>query len=138
MVVTWYTLHYFTDITYKTVKQSHLEKLQIKQNINKQMFQVFFIFSDWTLIEQIIAFSTHSVLGGNKFSKNYTWRFEWRTRAWVKLHRFNEFSRDLNTINWKFFPTYVGIYKSEKIGNVFWSDKTLRSLKKYERMYLWG
>ena len=34
------------DIIYKTVKPSHLEKLQIKQNMNNLMFQVIFIFSD--------------------------------------------------------------------------------------------
>ena len=35
-----------TNIIYKTEKPSHLEKLQIIQNINKLMFQVMFIFSD--------------------------------------------------------------------------------------------
>ena len=38
--------HYLIDIIHKTVKPSHLEKLQIIQNINKLMFQVIFIFSD--------------------------------------------------------------------------------------------
>ena len=38
--------HYLIDIIYKTVKPSHLEKLQIIQNVNKLMFQVIFIFSD--------------------------------------------------------------------------------------------
>ena len=40
------TPHYLIDIIHKTVKLSHLEKLQIIQNINKPMFQVIFIFSD--------------------------------------------------------------------------------------------
>ena len=40
------TPHYLIDIIHKTVKLSHLEKLQIIQNINKLMFQVIFIFSD--------------------------------------------------------------------------------------------
>ena len=34
------------DIIYKTVKPSHLEKLQIIKNINNLMFQVIFIFSE--------------------------------------------------------------------------------------------
>ena len=38
--------HYLIDIIHKTVKPSHLEKLQIIQNINNLMFQVIFIFSD--------------------------------------------------------------------------------------------
>ena len=50
--------HYMIDNIYKTVKPSHLEKLEIKQNINNLMFQVLYIFSDWILIKQIIAFST--------------------------------------------------------------------------------
>ena len=54
--------HYLIDIIYKTVKPSHLEKLQIIQNVNKLMFQVIFIFSDWILTDQIIASSTPSVL----------------------------------------------------------------------------
>ena len=31
---------------YETVKLSHLEKLQITQNLKKLMFQVIYIFSD--------------------------------------------------------------------------------------------
>ena len=53
-----------TNIIYKTEKPSHLEKLQIIQNINKLMFQVMFIFSDWILIKQIIL-----VLGETEFQK---------------------------------------------------------------------
>ena len=34
------------DIIHKAVKPSHLEKLQIIQNITDLMFQVIFIFSD--------------------------------------------------------------------------------------------
>ena len=37
---------YMTDIIYKTVKPSHLKKLQTIQNMKNQMFQVIFIFSD--------------------------------------------------------------------------------------------
>ena len=57
------------DIIYKTVKPSHLEKLQIMQNVNKLMFQVNFILSDWILIGQILASSTPSVLGETDFQK---------------------------------------------------------------------
>ena len=59
--------HYLIDIIHKTVKPSHLEKLQIIQNINKLMFQVNFIFSDWILIKQIIVSSTPFVLGETDF-----------------------------------------------------------------------
>ena len=38
--------YYIIDIIYKTVKLSHLKKLQITQNIKNLMFQVIFIFSD--------------------------------------------------------------------------------------------
>ena len=51
------------DITYKTVKSSHLEKLQTLENVNNLMFQVIFIFSDLILIKQIIVFSTPFCLG---------------------------------------------------------------------------
>ena len=34
------------DIIYKTVKPTHLEKLQIIQNVNNLIFQVIFTFSD--------------------------------------------------------------------------------------------
>ena len=61
--------HYLIDIIHKTVKQSHLEKLQIMQNINKLMLQVIFIFSDWILIKQIIVSSTPFVMGEIDFQK---------------------------------------------------------------------
>ena len=108
---------YLIDITRKTVKPSHLEKLQIIQNINKLMFQVIFIFSDRILIKQIIISSTPFVLGETDFQKS----FEWRTGAWVKIYRFNAFARNMNTINWKHFPTHRGIYKLDKnIQQAFW------------------
>ena len=61
--------HYLIDIIHKTVKPSHLEKLQIIQNINKLMFQVIFVFSDWILIEHIIVSSTPFVLAETDFRK---------------------------------------------------------------------
>ena len=57
------TLFDLIDIIYKTGKLPHLEKLQIIQNVNKLMFQAIFIFSDWILIEHIIASSSRSVCG---------------------------------------------------------------------------
>ena len=38
--------YYMIDNIYKSVKLSHLENLQIIQNINNLMFQVIFIFLD--------------------------------------------------------------------------------------------
>ena len=60
---------YLIDIIHKTVKQSHLEKLQIIQIINKLMFQVIFMFSDWILIKQIIVFSSPFALWEKDFQK---------------------------------------------------------------------
>ena len=64
------------------------------------MFHVIFIFSDGILIKQIIVFSTPLVLAleGNRFSKIYTWSFEWGTGSGVKMYRFNSFS-NVRTIN---------------------------------------
>ena len=64
--------HYLKNIIHKTVKPSHLEKLQIIQNIKKLMFQVNFIFSDWILIKQIIVSSDPFVLGETDFQKILT------------------------------------------------------------------
>ena len=131
--------HYLIDFIHKTVKPPHLQNLQITQNIAKLMFQVIFVFPNWILIKQITVSYTPFVLGETRRKEFFsTWSFELRTGAWVKMPRFNAFSRNVNTINWKFFPTHGGIYKSEKIPQEFWRDKTLRSLKKYERMYPWG
>ena len=70
-----------------------------------------------------IVFSTLFVLRkGNRFSKNSTCSFDWRTEAWVKMHRFNTFSRSMNIINWKNFPTHDGVYKSEKIQQALWRE----------------
>ena len=58
--------YYMIDISYKTVKQSHLKKLQIIQNINNLMSQVIFMFSDWILIKQIIVSSTFFCCWGKR------------------------------------------------------------------------
>ena len=39
------------------------------------------------------------LLGENRFSKYSAWSFEWGIGAWVKMHRFNAFSRNVNHIN---------------------------------------
>ena len=109
---------YLIDIIYKTGKPSYLEKLQIIQNINNLMFQVIVIFSDWILIRQINPL----LLRGNRFSENSAWSFEWGTRAWIKMHRFNAFFRNVNAINLKNLPTHGGIYKLEKIQQAFWRE----------------
>ena len=51
------------DIIYKTVKPSHLKKLQITQNLEILMFQVIFIFSDWILIKEIIVLHPFLLVG---------------------------------------------------------------------------
>ena len=71
--------HYLIDIIPKIVKPSHLEKLQIMQNIYKLMFQVNFIFSDWILIKQIIVSSTLFVYEEQIFKKFY---LEFRVGDW--------------------------------------------------------
>ena len=114
--------HYLIDIIHKTVKPSHLEKLQIIQNINKLMFQVIFIFSDWILIKKNHSFLQPFGLGGNRFSRNSTWSFEWGTRAWVKKHIFNAFSKNVSTINWTFSPTHGGITSQRKFNKHFWRE----------------
>ena len=82
------------DIIHKTVEPSHLKKLQIIHkkwnNLNKLMFQVILIFSDWIWIKQMIVSSTLFVLGET-----------WETKAWVKIHRFNASSRNVKTIKLK-------------------------------------
>ena len=61
---------YLIDIVYKIVaKAIKFRKIPIVSNGNKLIFQVIFIFSDWILIEQIIASSTPSVLGETDFQK---------------------------------------------------------------------
>ena len=117
--------HYLIDIIYKTVKPSHLEKLKIIRNVDKPMFQAIVIFFWLNFDRANHSFLHPFCLGANRFLKNTTWSFEWGTQSWVKMHRFNAFSRNVNTINWKNFPTHVEIYKSEKIQEAFWKDKTL-------------
>ena len=102
--------------------RSYLEKLQIIQNINNLMFQVIFIFSDWILIKQIIVFSTTFCCWRKQVFKKFCPVFWLEKGAWLKMPRFNAFSTNVNTINFKIFPTHGGIHKLEKIQQTFWRD----------------
>ena len=115
--------HYLIDILHETVKSSHLEKLKMVQNINKLMFQAILIFFDWILIKQIIVSSTPFVLAQTDFQKLLPGDLSGRLEARVKMHRFNAFSGNLNTINWKDFSKNGEIYKSDKIQQAFWSGE---------------
>ena len=118
------------------------------------MFQVIFIFSDWILIKQVIVSSTPFCCSWNIFlkkccllelviifslgcyDKNLGVIFDWG-RAWVKMPRYNAFSRNVNIMYLKILRTHGVIYKFEKEFNKHSGerDKALRSLSKYERMY---
>ena len=60
---------YLIDIIYKILKPSNLGNLQIIQNVIKLLFQVISTFSEWILVEQIIASSTPSILEETDFQK---------------------------------------------------------------------
>ena len=146
------------DIIYKIVKTSRLKKLQIIQNINNVIMpQAIIIFSDWILVKQIIVSCTLSAVGGNRFSKkcslekrviSFCLRCDDKNLGasfecggtWVKMPRFNAFSRNVNTINLKIFPTHGAIYTSlrENSESILERAKALRNLWKYETMYSWG
>ena len=38
------------------------------------------------------------------------------------MHRFNAFSRNVNSMNLKMFPAHGRIYKLEKIQQAFWRE----------------
>ena len=78
------------------------------------MFQVIFMFSDGILIKQIIVSSTIFVLQETDF-QNILPGVLSGILPWVKIHRFNASSRNVNTITLKIFPTHGGICKLEKI-----------------------
>ena len=84
--------HYLIDITYKIVAEAITFRIiAIVPNGNKLLFQIIFIFSDWILIEQIIASPHRFCVGGNKFSKTSTRGSEWVTGTWVRKHRCKNF-----------------------------------------------
>ena len=138
------------NIVYKTVKPSHLKKLQTIQNIKNLMFQVIFIFSDWILIKQILVFFTpfwgkqiFEIPGGisNFLLPGVWWQElvgEW---AWAsgKMPRINAFSRNVSFINWKIFLHMVECKILKKnSASILDRDKARGSLYKYETMYPWG
>ena len=96
---------------FQNCKAITFRKIAIIPNGNKLMFQVIFIFSDWILIEQIIASSHPISLEGNKKFYQEFWVGDWdmSKKAWIQW-----FSRNVNTINWKSFPTHCRISKLEK------------------------
>ena len=109
------TLFDLIDI-YKTVKPSHFEKLQIMQNVNKLMFQVIFTLNLWLNFDRENIGFLHPFRFGRKqiFKKFY---LEFKVGDWgmSKNDTINAFLGNVNTTNWKFFRTLVGIYKSQKI-----------------------
>ena len=143
------------DIIYKTVKLSHLKKLQIIQNMKNLMFQVIFIFSDWILIKQIIVSSTSFCCSGIRFSKEWClgqWvfsfcperddknlgtSFEWGG-AWVQMPPVNTFSRNVNPINFSHILWNVKVWEKTQHTSILERDKALESTGKYEKMYSWS
>ena len=133
-----------TDVIYKTVKPSRLEKLQIKQNIKNIMFQVIFTFSDWILIKKVIVSSPPFRCWGNRLSKEFCLRkwvisfclerndkdigtsFEWR-ETWVPW--INAFSRNFSSINLNVFP-HMMEYKSlrENSTSILKRDKAIEGV----------
>ena len=99
------------------------EKLQVIQNVKNVMFQVMFIFSDWTLMKKIIVSFTHLNCWGKQIFGRMrpegmsnlllptTWwqqlgvSFEWGS-AWVKMPRINSFLRNMNSINLNIFLSH--------------------------------
>ena len=141
------------DLICKTVKPSHLEKLQIMQNIKNLMLQVIFIYSDWIFIKQIIVRSLRPflLLGETDFRKNAAWG-EWLIsfclwhddknlgasfecgKSWVKMPRINAFSRNVNSINLKVFPTHSGISKFETKFNNHSGGREIKPWGAYRNM----
>ena len=60
-----------------------------------------------------------SHLHDDKNDKNLVASFEWGI-AWVKMPWINAFSRNVNSINLKFFPTHLGNLR--KIQQAFWRE----------------
>ena len=124
--------HYLMDIIHNTVTPSHLEKLQIIQNIKKLMFQVTFIFFDWIFIKQIIVFSTPFVLRETDFQN---------IPPGVLRGGLGHEWKCIDSMHFRGCQHH----KLKILSHAWWNiqvrdlrDTTLRSLKKYERMYPWG
>ena len=58
-------------------------------------------------------------LGGNRFSKYFTWSFGWGTGTRTKIHRLNALSKNVNTLNQKIFcNTWWNIQVREMLTNI--------------------
>ena len=100
------------------------------QKMNKLMFQAIFIFPDYILIKQIIAFSASFLLGEADFQKYSAWSFEWGTGAWIKMQRLSAFSGNVNTINWKKFShTWWNIQVTKNSTSILEKDKPPKEFK---------
>ena len=131
-------------IIHETIKPSHIKNskpcksktIQINKLTNTPGHLDIF----WLYFNKANHSFLHSfLLGGNNFSKYSAWSFDWGIGAWVKIHRFNAFSRNVNTIKLKKFShTWWNIQVRENSTSILEREKTLTSLKKYERMYHWG
>ena len=118
--------YYMIGIIYKTIKPSHLTKMQMIQ-IQKTLCSKsssYFLTEFWW--SKSWFHSPFSAVGGNRLSKecclggisNFllprAWWQEhggefWVGRTWVKIHRINAFSRNVTPINLNIFPTHGGI-----------------------------
>ena len=116
------------DIIYKTVKPSHLKKLQAKQNIKNLLFQVIFIFSDWILIKQMIVPSTPFCCWKKQiFERMLPWvmsNFLLPGAWWQELG--GEFwvgkGMSKNTLNQCIFKE-CELHKSESFSHTWWNIK---------------
>ena len=127
--------HYLIDIIHKTVKLWHLKKNNKSYNLNKlnvaRHLDIFWL--NFGKANHSFLHPFH--LGGKRFLKNSAWSFDCETGVWVKIHRFNAFSRKVNTIKLKNFShTWWNI----QVQWLFWRDKILKSLRKYKRTYQCG
>ena len=131
-----------------------MKKLKIIQTLKNLMFQVNLIFFDWILIKQIIVSSTSfycwrkqifkkMVPGGmsNSPLPRVWWqklgREFWVGRgAWVKMPRFNGFSRSVNTRNLKIFPTHGGTYIFERKFNKHYEERKPKEVYKNTKVSL--
>ena len=126
------------DIIYKTVKPSHLEKLQIIQNLNKlnvpsylHIFWLNFDVANHSFLHPFRLWETGfqkilpGILSGG-LGHEYKCIVD-------SMHFLAMWTPQIE----KVLP-YMLEYRSQKIQQAFLREKTLRSLKKYERMYPWG
>ena len=118
-IINWGNTSFITSLNCKTTTF----RVIVNHSKYKQTTAVSHLHISWLNFDKTNHSFLHpSRLWGNRFSKRSAWSFEWGTGAWVKMHRFNVFYRNADTINWKRFPTHGGIYKLEKIQQAFWRE----------------